>query len=148
MPGRVIGIARAPDKMAPLEELDHVAVSIDAGLDGDARGRSPGRQVTVLFREDWGDACRDAGVEPLPWLTRRANLYVEGMANPKAVGARVQIGEVILEVADETKPCALMEQSQAGLRLAMKPEWRGGLCCNVIRGGELQLGDEVSILVA
>ena len=50
MTGRLIRIARAPERMAPLEELDQVTVTVKAGIAGDARGQEPGRQVTVLFR--------------------------------------------------------------------------------------------------
>ena len=144
MTGRLIGIARATELLAPMEVLGQTSISFEAGLDGDARGRSEGRQVTVLFREGWEDACRDAGAD-LPWAVRRANLYVEGLERPRQIGARLCIGEVMLEVADETKPCALMEAAHAGLRAAMKPEWRGGVCCTVVSGGEIGLGDAVTL---
>ncbi len=143
MTGRLIGIARALVKDEPMEVLQAAKVSLEAGVEGDCRGAKPGRQVTVLFREGWEDACRDAGaLAPLPWLTRRANLYVEGLERPRQVGARLRIGEVVLEVAEETKPCVLMDRALMGLRPAMRPDWRGGVCCNVIRGGSLVIGDE------
>ncbi len=146
MPGRLIGIARAPVIGEPLEELERADISYETGIAGDARGGKPGRQVTVLFREGWEAACRDAGArDPLPWLTRRANLYVEGMEPPRLIGARLTIGEVELEVADETKPCALMEQALRGLKQAMKTDWRGGVCCNVIQGGAVRVGDAVAL---
>jgi MOSC domain-containing protein YiiM len=144
MPGRLIGICRAREKMAPLETLEQAEVTPEAGISGDVRGTKPGRQVTVLFREGWQDACRDAGAPQLDWLTRRANLYVEGLERPRENGVRLTIGEVVLQVADETKPCALMEAAQPGLRAAMKPDWRGGVCCDVVRGGTIRLGDVVS----
>jgi MOSC domain-containing protein YiiM len=144
MSGRLIGIARATEVGAPMEQLARAAISIEAGVEGDARGRKPGRQVTVLFREGWEDACHDAGSDPLPWTTRRANLYVEDMEPLSALGLRLKVGDVVLEVADETKPCALMERARPGLRMAMKPDWRGGVCCNVITGGLIRLGDIAS----
>jgi MOSC domain-containing protein YiiM len=144
MTGRVIGIARTVEKMAPMETLERTRVSVAAGLDGDARGRKPGRQVTVLFREGWDAACREAGATALPWLARRANLYVEGLEPPQATGVRLRIGEVLLEVVQETRPCALMESTFAGLRAAMTPDWRGGVCCAVLEGGEIRAGDEVA----
>jgi MOSC domain-containing protein YiiM len=145
MPGRLIGIARACERGAPMEELEATSISVEAGVDGDARGRKPGRQVTVLFRECWEDACREAGAEPLPWTTRRANLFVEGAEPSRQVGARLKIGALVLKVADETKPCALMEAALPGLRAAMKPDWRGGVCCDVVRGGDIGIGDAVEI---
>ncbi len=143
MAGRLIGICRASEKLAPLDVLEQAQVSIEAGIAGDVRGRKSGRQVTVLFREGWQDACRDAGAPDLTWLTRRANLYVEGLEPPRTVGVELMIGEIVLKVAAETRPCALMDAALPGLRAAMKPDWRGGVCCDVIRGGTIRLGDAV-----
>jgi MOSC domain-containing protein YiiM len=142
MTGRLIGIARAAELRAPLEEIDRASISVDAGIDGDARGRKPDRQVTVLFREGWDDACRELGVR-LPWVARRANLFVDGVAPPQRAGGRLHIGDVVLEVTMETDPCFLMEKAQAGLKAALTPAWRGGVCCKVVSGGTLRVGDAV-----
>jgi MOSC domain-containing protein YiiM len=145
MTGRLIGICRAREKMAPLELLETAEVSLAAGIAGDVRGTKPGRQVTVLFREGWEDACRDARAPELTWLTRRANLYVEGLERPRETGVELAIGEMVLRVVEETRPCALMEAALPGLRAAMRPDWRGGVCCDVVRGGVIRLGDAVGV---
>ncbi|MBV8798838.1 MAG: hypothetical protein JOY77_03455 [Alphaproteobacteria bacterium] len=75
MMGRLVGIARVTELGAPIEEMTSASISLERGIAGDARGAKKGRQVTVLFREGWEDACRDLGVE-LPWVTRRANLLL------------------------------------------------------------------------
>lgn len=143
MTGRLIGIARAAELRSPLEELPAVSVSVEAGIAGDARGRKPGRQVTVLFRESWDDACRELGVH-LPWVTRRANLLVEGLPPLQAAGAHLKIGETVLEVTMQTDPCFLMEKAHKGLKGALTPAWRGGICCKVVSGGTVKLGDAVA----
>ncbi|MGH6871610.1 MAG: MOSC domain-containing protein [Rhizomicrobium sp.] len=144
MSGRLIGIARVSALRAPMEELREARITAERGIEGDARGMKPRRQITVLFRDGWEDACRDLGV-PLPWVTRRANLYVEGVARPRETGGRMTIGEVELEVMLETDPCMLMEQFHAGLKHALTPNWRGGVCCTVISGGTIRLGDAAGI---
>ena len=143
MSGNLVGIARAPELGAPLEELAGVSISLEAGLDGDARGSKHLRQVTVLFREGWEDACRDLG-DDLPWVTRRANLYVANLDRPREAGGVLCIGNVELEVTKETAPCHLMERARQGLRLALTPDWRGGVCCRVLRGGTIKVGDSVA----
>ncbi len=147
MTGSLIGIARVAELRAPLEEIRETDISVEAGLDGDARGRKPDRQVTVLFREGWEAACRDAGAS-LPWITRRANLFVENFDFPHETGWRLKIGSVLLEVTMETAPCMLMEQAFTGLRRAMQPEWRGGVCCKVVEGGRIRIGDPVAIALS
>ena len=53
------------------------------------------------------------------------------------------IGDVTLEVVMETDPCEVMEEKRAGLIDAMTPDWRGGVCCKVLSGGSMKLGDKV-----
>jgi MOSC domain-containing protein YiiM len=142
--GRLIGIARAASRRAELIELPHVEIGFDTGVAGDARGRTPGRQVTILFREGWEAACRDLGAV-LPWTTRRANLLVEGIAVPR-IGERLAIGTVALEVTAETDPCRVMEAAHRGLRAALTPEWRGGVCCRVRSAGTVSVGDLVNVV--
>jgi|SRR5215831_12055246 len=144
MTGKLIAIAKAAELRAPLQEINASNVTIEAGIDGDARGRKTNRQITVLFRESWDDACRDLGVE-LPWTTRRANLLVAGVEAPQSTGGKIRIGDVTLEVMLETDPCFLMEQAHAGLKAALTPKWRGGVCCKVLSGGRIAVGDAVSI---
>jgi MOSC domain-containing protein YiiM len=141
--GRLLGIARATAKRAPLKELEETEVRLADGIVGDVRGASRGRQVTVLFREGWDAACDDLGVR-LPWVTRRANLLIEGVPVPD-VGERLTIGGLVLEVTEETKPCQVMEAAHRGLRRALVREWRGGVCCRVVTGSHIRVGDPVDI---
>ena len=142
--GTLLGIAIASKKRAPMSQIDSAAVGIPDGIQGDVRGKTPGRQITILFREGWDDACEELGVK-LPWTTRRANLLIEGMPVPRE-GARLQIGDCILEVTQETRPCSVMEAAFGGLRRALSPNWRGGVCCKVVSGGILHLKDPVKPL--
>lgn len=143
--GKLIGIARATKVRDDMEELVDVSVSVDAGVDQDRRGAVKGAQVTVLAREDWEAACEVVGVD-LPWTTRRANLYVEGVDLPQVVGAKFRVGPVELIVREETNPCSMMEKAQAGLRDALAPDWRGGIRCDVVKGGNLSIGDAADML--
>jgi MOSC domain-containing protein YiiM len=149
--GKLIGIARKAYRLAPVETLPSGKITLEAGLEGDHRGaKYPKRAVTILSIESWRDALNDlaglAGPPDLDWTARRANLLVEGIRLPRAAGAIVQIGPVVLEVTDETNPCNRMEEAQAGLLSALTPEWRGGVCCRVIEGGSIALGEHVKIV--
>jgi MOSC domain-containing protein YiiM len=141
--GKLIGIARASELRAPMEPLAAARISREQGLDGDARGHKQGRQVTIVFRESWDAACAELGAD-IPWITRRANLFVEDVETPRPP-ARLRVGDVLLEVTQETDPCFLMERSHKGLKAALTPDWRGGVCCNVIEGGDVRVGDDVSV---
>lgn len=143
--GRLESIAiKAGPRRAP-EETRGASISMEAGVAGDWRGRSIGRQITILFAEDWTKAV--ASLDPnAPWTMRRANLLVSGLANPRAPGGVLAIGEARLFITGETTPCSRMEQQLAGLRAALTPDWRGGLTANVLAGGEIAVGDAVKRL--
>jgi MOSC domain-containing protein YiiM len=145
MSGNLIGIARVRELGASLEQLTNAAISVERGIEGDARGEKRGRQVTVLFRDGWEDACRDVGAE-LQWVTRRANLLLANLERPREAGGFLRVGDAELQITMETRPCDLMERSYTGLRSALQPDWRGGVCCVVRRGGEIKLGDRAEYI--
>ena len=41
-----------------------------------------------------------------------------------------------------------MEEQYNGLKVALTPNWRGGVACTVLQGGSVRLGDSVSIVEA
>lgn len=148
--GRLIGIAVRDKPYAKMIPLDRAAVSIEAGLAGDHKGtKFPQRQVTILAREAWDDACAElddlAGPVPLPWTARRANLFIEGLRLPRAKGAILALGDVRLEVTAQTYPCNRVEQAHRGLLRALAPDWRGGVTCRVLQGGSLAIGDVITV---
>ena len=147
MAGRILAIARRERHRAPMELLDAVQVTVDGGVEGDARGALAGRQVSVLSRESWEAACADLGRE-LPWTTRRANLLIEGVSLAGAEGGTLRIGDLALRIAEETSPCSRMEQQAAGLKAALAPDWRGGALCIVTSGGAIAVGDAVQLVDA
>ncbi len=145
MSARLIGIARRDKPRAPMETLDRANVTTQAGIVGDCRGTVQDRQVTLIFREDWTAACQALGRE-LPWVTRRGNLLVEGLADFKRVGAQLKVGSALLEITEENPPCRLMDILAEGLRVALQPDWRAGVACRVLQDGTIALGDRVEVV--
>jgi MOSC domain-containing protein YiiM len=153
MTGRLIGIAWRPARFAPMQTVDDIEISLEAGVAGDHKGaKFKRRAVTILAREDWEAALAqlaaegDAGALDLDWTVRRANLLVEGVRLPRALGAILRVGPALLEVTYPTSPCARMEEVRKGLLKALHPEWRGGVTCKVVEAGRVSLGDEVAVV--
>lgn len=151
--GRLIGIARRPERRAVMEVVGQGVISVDGGLQGDHKGpKFPRRGITVLSREDWAAALAEltdlGGPVVLPWTVRRANLLVEGVRLPRAAGGVVRIGPVLLEVTFPTQPCSRMDEAHQGLLKALHPDWRGGITCVVRAGGSVAIGDAVDVLVS
>jgi MOSC domain-containing protein YiiM len=148
--GMLAGIARHGRPRGPIELLESVRVTVEAGLAGDFRGavkpgRKAKRQVSLIERTDWDAAMADLGVDH-HWSARRANLLIEGLDLPQRPGAMVRIGdEVALEIMVECDPCSRMEEIEPGLKAALTPDWRGGALARVISGGEIRIGDAIRV---
>ncbi len=136
------GIAWREGKRAPMRTPDRAAVLVESGVAADSRGRPGSRQVTVLTSAGWDAACAEVRAE-LPWHTRRANLLVEGLDLAGTTGQRLRIGKLVLQVTGELEPCSRMDEAHHGLRQALAPDWRGGVTCRVLEGGEIAVGDSV-----
>ena len=146
--GTLAGIARHVRPKAPMEVIDRATVTLTGGVEGDFRGAMKGkphkRQVTLIEAGDWATAQALVGHNQ-PWQERRANLLVEGIDLPQREGARLRVGTALLEVTIETAPCERMEALADGLRAALTPDWRGGVCTRVIEEGTIALGDTIRI---
>jgi MOSC domain-containing protein YiiM len=153
--GRLIGIARHDRPHGPIETLGHVAVTAAEGVHGDIRGavastkKTKRRQVSLMEAESWAAALDDLGLaseDRPPWHARRANLLVEGLRLPRQAGKIIARGASLrIEVTVETEPCERMDALLAGLKLALMPDWRGGVCGRVLTDGDIAIGDEVRI---
>jgi len=126
-----------------MQTIDSAQISIANGILGDFRGTQLNRQITILSEPAWSKACAELDAE-LPWTVRRANLLVDDVEfDAGFVGKSVFIGDVELLVTQETSPCSLMDAQHQGLTTALTPEWRGGICCKVVKAGEIKIGDRV-----
>ena len=150
--GQLAGIARHDRPKGPMETVDHVAVTVAAGVHGDYRGAlaaskaSRKRQVSLIEAECVAAALAEAGAA-LDWSDCRRNLLLHGIRLPRAAGTRVQVGNsLVLEITCECDPCERMDALHPGLRAALTPDWRGGFCSRVVEDGEIAVGDAVRIL--
>ena len=144
--GKLLAIAYKKASREPMEEVSNTNISNEMGLENDYKGsKSAKRQITILLREDWESACKHLN-KTIDWKVRRANLYMDGISIKQSKGKIIKIGdEIILEVMGETKPCYRMDEQIQGLTLALMKDWKGGVCCKVIQGGNLKVGDKIEI---
>ena len=126
-----------------MEEVAAARITVESGVNGDARGKPGRRQATVISRRAWEAACTELGVAHLPWTTRRANLLVDGIDLCGKIGYDLRVGDAVLTISGQTRPCQVMEQAHPGLMAALRPEWRGGVTCRVRRAGDVAVGSEV-----
>lgn len=143
--GKLAGIAIKRKKKALMESFESVEVTPSKGISGDFRGKPGDRQVTVLSKQSWEEACKEIG-KSLDWTERRANLLVDNIQLEQTTSKRLLIGKVELLITRETDPCERMDNASQGLCNALAKHWRGGVCCRVLKGGQIRIGDMVKML--
>ena len=136
---RAIWIKRA--KRGPMDERGAAMLVAGKGLAGNANQKGR-RQVTLIEEERWADAMDDlaAALDP---STRRANLMISGLRLVNRRGQILRIGSCRLRIWSECPPCYQMDEAYPGLRSALRPDWRGGACAEVLDDGEIRVGETV-----
>ena len=124
-----------------MDEVVHAELVAGRGLSGsaDQAGR---RQISLLEREVWDRVMADLGASLDP-VVRRANLLVSGVALAHSRGRILRVGGVRLRIWCHTAPCERMDEALPGLREALRDDWFGGACAEVLEGGLIRVGDPV-----
>ena len=136
---RVIHLFRAPRRREPMEGLQEVRALEDVGLEGCAHARPQGKRQVLLMDRETLDVF-----ELVPGIVRE-NVTTEGIdVNGLAIGQRLLVGEVELQVSAVCDPCEQIEALRPGLQAAM--QGRRGMLCKVVRGGMLRRGDGIVVM--
>lgn len=136
-----IWIKRA--RRGEMEPVDRVTLTAGRGIDGnvDLGGR---RQVTIVGREGWERATGSLGADVDP-AARRANLLVSGVDLKESAERILSIGSARILINGETRPCGRMDDAHEGLMDALDADWLAGAYGAVLDGGEIAVGDPVSL---
>ena len=149
--GRLEWIGLRPARRQPLRAVAMTEAIADRGLAGDHRSeKTPGsgRQVTVISREFIDQIALFLGRDAIdPGLLRR-NLVVSGINLHALRHQRFTIGaSVLLEAGALCHPCSRME-TNLGRGGVAAMFGHGGLCCRVLEGGTIRVGDPVAVSLA
>ena len=149
--GRLVGIYTTTAAARPLTPATELRAIEGVGLDGDRYAKQAGtysnrpgphRQVTLVEREVIASVNDESGVDLGEHETRR-NLVTEGVPLLHLIGRSFRIGDVVLRGIKSCPPCAHLEKlTRPGVRAAL--ENRGGLRAEIVKGGTLRIGDEIT----
>lgn len=136
---RAIWIKRM--RLGPMDPVNEATLVENRGILGNAN-QNGRRQVTIIEEETWQRLMQETGGSLDP-SSRRANLMVSGIALADSRDRLLRIGECIIDIRGETRPCERMDEALPGLREAMKPDWGGGVFGTIVKGGLIRIGDPV-----
>jgi MOSC domain-containing protein YiiM len=137
---RIVALAVAPERHAPMVEVDAIEIEAGRGIVGDRYHGSRHRHVTVQALDDLIEAQQALGRGFLLTATRR-NITVDGPV-PTEPGVRLELGEVLLEVVRIAAPCRIMDDTLGpGGRVALRR--RGGTAFRALAGGVVRVGQEL-----
>lgn len=124
-----------------MRAVDAVAAEAGKGLVGDRYHGTRHRHVTLQSQEMLDTAAEVLGYRFDAGATRR-NVTVDEGEIPTQPGARLQIGNVELEVVRVVAPCRLLDDS-VGPGAAAALRRRAGSACRILTSGTISLGDAV-----
>ena len=137
----VVGLFVSPARKSGISEPREGVRALEGqGFEGCAHANPPRREVLFVSKEHL-DAV---GVEP---GAIRENITVEGAdVQSWPIGQQVRVGEALFEITMVCDPCERMDQLRTGLRALLDD--RRGMLAHVVEGGEVALGDEISLVDA
>jgi MOSC domain-containing protein YiiM len=140
--GQLVSIWIKSFHRGPMKPVDSADLVAGRGLAGSA-DQGGTRQITIISESSWDDAQEELGIEVDP-SARRANVMLRGVDLENSRGKLLRVGDSVIRISGEVRPCERMEQAQAGLRAVLKPRWRGGAFGEIIEGGTIHVGDAAS----
>lgn len=124
-----------------MRSVDVVDVEAGRGIVGDRYHGTKHRHVTVQSATALAESSEAFGRDIHADLTRR-NLTLSAGVVPRDPGARLRIGDVLLEVVRVAAPCKLLDDTiGAGAQQALRR--RAGSVCRVLESGTIRVGDPV-----
>ena len=143
--GKLVGVyvgARKGEGKTPVESAELVA---GHGLRGDSHaGRDPDRQVSLFAAETLREIQNEGFEASAGSLS--ANLFTENIdLDSLKPGARLRIGEAVIEIAEARRPCRSI--TKIDNRLPKRLFGQCGQVGRVIQSGVARVGDEVEIMI-
>lgn len=142
-PIEIVSIHVAKATRLPMRAVDEVFAEAGRGLVGDRYHGTKHRHVTVQSATSLTEAAEVFG-RPVPAELTRRNLTLSAGVVPRDPGARIRVGDVLLEAVRVAAPCKLLDDTIGrGAQEALRR--RAGTVFRVLESGTIRVGDEVDL---
>ena len=143
-----IGITKQNNKKLKIEQVNNVEVIAGKGIKGDRYYHDYNeakKQITLIESENI-DYYNKKFSTNFSYLDFRRNLITENIQLNDLVGKKLSIGQIDIEVHDLCRPCKYLQEILGKDNIVKEFLKRGGLRCEILVSGNIQIGDEIRVL--
>jgi len=141
-----IGITEKNNK--EIERKEKIEVVASKGIIGDRYFHDfnvDRKQITLIESENI-DYYNNKFKTNYPYLDFRRNVVTKGIELNNLVGKKLSIGNIKIEGHDLCRPCKHLEETLNGKDIIKEFLRRGGLRCEILTSGTINLQDKITIL--
>ena len=143
-----IGIAKENNQKFKIEQVNNVEVIAGKGIKGDRYYHDYNeakKQITLIESENI-DYYNKKFSTNFSYLDFRRNLITKNIQLNDLVGKKLSIGQIDIEVHDLCRPCKYLQEILGKDNIVKEFLRRGGLRCEILVSGDIQVGDEIRVL--
>ena len=144
----VVNICITSESGKKMESINSIKVIANKGIVNDRyfkENNDKNNQITLIESENVDYYNKISGTDFIPTDFRR-NVITKGISLNKLVGKEILIGEVRLKIHDLCEPCRYLQELLGEKNLVKKLLNRGGLRCELLTNGNINVNDPIKIL--
>ena len=144
----VIKLGITKNNNQKIEEVSKVELIAGKGIVGDRHfheNNSVRSQITLIESENI-DYYNNKFKTNYSYLDFRRNVVTKGIELNNLVGKKLSIGKIKVEGHDLCRPCKHLEEMLKGKDIIKEFIRRGGLRCEILTSGTINLKDKITIL--
>ena len=140
-----IGITEKNNK--EIEKKESIEVVASKGIVGDRyfHDFNGDREQITLIESENIDYYNDTYNTKFTYLEFRRNIVTKNIKLNDLVGKTIQVGNIKLKVNDLCRPCKDLQQRLGKSNIIKEFLRRGGLRCEILSSGTINVGDKITI---
>ena len=144
----IVNICITSESGKKMEEINSIKVIANKGIVNDRyfkEDNDKNIQITLIESENVDYYNKISGTNLIPTDFRR-NVITKGISLNKLIGKEILLGDVRLKVHDLCEPCRYLQELLGEKNLVKKLLNRGGLRCELLTNGKININDLIRIL--
>ena len=131
-----------------IEKKDTIEVVASKGIVGDRyfHDFNGDREQITLIESENIDYYNNTFSTKFTYLEFRRNIVTKNIKLNDLVGKTIQVGEIKLKANDLCRPCKDLQQRLGKSNIIKEFLRRGGLRCEILSSGNINIGDKISVL--